>query len=134
MPPDAKENLRKWVAALRSGNYKQARGYLRPSDDSGYCCLGVACEISGVGSWVPADACYQYVTGVPCKHRGDALPEAVASWLGVDCDDPELDTGDYGTPLRASIMNDIARASFAEIADAIERTYLRSPRLKGAPE
>jgi hypothetical protein len=29
----------KWVAALRSGEYKQTKGYLR--NKKGYCCLGV---------------------------------------------------------------------------------------------
>jgi len=31
----------KWVAALRSGKYKQGKGALRHSDNT-YCCLGVA--------------------------------------------------------------------------------------------
>jgi hypothetical protein len=35
-----------WVAALRSGEYKQARGSLQQND--GYCCLGVLCEVVGV--------------------------------------------------------------------------------------
>ena len=33
----------KWVAALKSGKYKQARGYLKT--ENGYCCLGVLCEL-----------------------------------------------------------------------------------------
>lgn len=34
----------KWVAALRSGKYKQGKGFLL--DENGkYCCLGVACSI-----------------------------------------------------------------------------------------
>jgi hypothetical protein len=32
-----------WLAALRSGKYKQAKGTLQ--NENGYCCLGVACEI-----------------------------------------------------------------------------------------
>lgn len=35
-----KETLDKWLAALRSGEYKQTPGVLR-SLDGGYCCLGV---------------------------------------------------------------------------------------------
>ena len=33
----------KWVAALRSGKYKQTKHSLK--DEHGYCCLGVLCEI-----------------------------------------------------------------------------------------
>lgn len=44
-----KRELRdKWVAALRSGTYKQTtKGVLRMRR-GGYCCLGVLCEIEGV--------------------------------------------------------------------------------------
>ena len=38
-----KAAIRKWVAALRSGEYKQTIGTLQNSH--GHCCLGVACEI-----------------------------------------------------------------------------------------
>lgn len=36
----------KWVKALRSGEFKQARGFLQK--DGGYCCLGVLCLIAGI--------------------------------------------------------------------------------------
>lgn len=36
---------RKWLNALRSGKFKQTKKRLRT--DAGFCCLGVACEISG---------------------------------------------------------------------------------------
>lgn len=37
----------KWIDALRSGEYKQARATLR--DNSGaYCCLGVLCKVAGI--------------------------------------------------------------------------------------
>ena len=35
----------KWVAALESGEYSQARGTLK--DNASYCCLGVACVVAG---------------------------------------------------------------------------------------
>lgn len=34
----------KWIAALRSGKYKQGRGQLR-SLNNNYCCLGVLCDV-----------------------------------------------------------------------------------------
>lgn len=42
---------RKWIAALRSGKFKQGENYLKnnPSgNENEYCCLGVACEILGL--------------------------------------------------------------------------------------
>ena len=40
-----KEFAEKWISALRSGEYKQCRGYL--FDGEGHCCLGVAAKIAG---------------------------------------------------------------------------------------
>ena len=41
---------RKWVRALRSGKYKQARDMLRNPKTGGMCCLGVLCHIQGARS------------------------------------------------------------------------------------
>jgi len=42
-------DVKKWVEALRSGEYEQGKGILCMDDEiSGdwkYCCLGVACDI-----------------------------------------------------------------------------------------
>lgn len=42
-------NRKKWLAALRSGEYKQAKGTLRVGSPHGasYCCLGVAEAVCG---------------------------------------------------------------------------------------
>ncbi len=37
------DNAKKWVAALRSGEFKQCRKMLCNGQE--YCCLGVACEV-----------------------------------------------------------------------------------------
>lgn len=41
---------KKWVAALRSGKYKQGQYRLHDTAEQGYCCLGVACRVAGVNS------------------------------------------------------------------------------------
>lgn len=38
------ENMKAWVAALRSGEYKQGRSCLRSADGT-FCCLGVAGDL-----------------------------------------------------------------------------------------
>lgn len=49
----------KWLAALRSGDYRQARGDLRKRNGEhglGHCCLGVACDLKDPEGWLhPAD-------------------------------------------------------------------------------
>lgn len=49
---------RKWLKALRSGDYKMGRGRLRQTDEDGtvrHCCLGVLCEITKT-PYRPTDA------------------------------------------------------------------------------
>ena len=66
-----KEIKDKWVAALRSGEYQQAYGRLR--DDNSFCCLGVLCDISGLGKWVNESGSWHYsITG--CYKYRRALP------------------------------------------------------------
>jgi hypothetical protein len=47
--PGAQQLARCWVAALRSGRYRQVGEHLRT--DLGFCCLGVACDVYRAGRW-----------------------------------------------------------------------------------
>jgi hypothetical protein len=133
-----KENIRKWVDALRSGEYGQTTGKLR-RDDS-FCCLGVACDLSPLGKWESLSSVGNllYVLhktdeeGEKIAHEND-LPHRVADWLGID-QDPMVKTWgeptgeaivfDRGTMAFLSDLNDDSEWDFDQIADAIERTYL----------
>lgn len=107
---------RKWLDALKSGDYKQAKGSLRTS--SGYCCLGVACDIVDPDGW-NGD-----------KHTGQKsyLPEHVARKLGMNVKpcvnlsrDEAWGRGDYDDrPVALSWLNDRRDWSFTEIAELIE--------------
>lgn len=44
-----KKFKKEWITALRSGKYTQAQEAL--FDGTGYCCLGVACDIGIDGEW-----------------------------------------------------------------------------------
>lgn len=48
MNPEIKS---KWLEALRSGRYHQARGVLRAEDGKSHCCLGVLCDILQPDGW-----------------------------------------------------------------------------------
>ena len=45
-----KEHRERLIKALRSGNYKQAKGRLKKYN-LGFCVLGVACDVSKLGKW-----------------------------------------------------------------------------------
>ncbi len=79
---------KKWVAALKSGEYKQTRKELRNKD--GFCCLGVLCDLykeeTKDGEWSEAEAGQFFVfkvrNGGQCS--ATVLPGAVAVWAGFE--------------------------------------------------
>jgi hypothetical protein len=113
---------RKWVAALESGRFEQARGSLK--EDGAYCCLGVLGRVCGVKSNSTAFAEYsgcgdisglrQYTywnpalrTDVkPYENKLPALAPAVESML-VTANDEEM-------------------LNFKQIAQIIRNTPLRA--------
>ena len=96
------ENAKKWVAALRSGEYQQCKDQL--TDGRGYCCLGVGAAIS---------------PGPRSKWENEvALPKPVQQWLGLRSSEGDYESGaDYR---RLSNLNDYGGKTFAQIADLIE--------------
>lgn len=99
----------KWVAALRSGEYKQAKGALK--DGGGFCCLGVLCDLHS-------------------KETGRAWDDG--RYLGAEKDLPDEVrewAGGYEPFTKFRIDHDFDMAeqhndnngyTFAQIADAIE--------------
>lgn len=105
------KNLKeRWVKALRSGKYEQARGCLR--DDSGYCCLGVLLDVCGEGEW--DGVCY---THFDCDVTADGDLGKLATPLLGDKMDEE------GNLIRLNDGDDkkgLIPQSFQVIADYIE--------------
>lgn len=95
--PDYKELdpefKRAWLAALRSGSYKQLRGGLGYSSDKHLCCIGVGADVK--------------IPGV-CDRIGTAFAVSVI----------ELDQQAAKVLIH---MNDSEEHSFHEIADWIEK-------------
>lgn len=134
-----KKNIKKWVQALRSGKYKQTKGSLKVADR--HCCLGVASEVyvqeTGKGGWSRSSGCRgaAYIFESTAGNASIILPHVVMKWLGLDSHDPTLKLED-GEEVDASELNDgdltqeedrfIRKPyTFDQIADAIERTYLK---------
>ena len=115
-----RENIRKWVEALRSGEYQQGTGYLQR--DGQFCCLGVACELAGESKVQRLEAgtvdkvIYYGESGGEVSAR--LLPPATRLWLGLTDRDVRLSNNPG-----AATLNDSGH-TFAEIADAIEKEYL----------
>lgn len=102
--------LKQWIAALDSGEYKQ--GECRLQDDTGYCCLGVGCKIiipDKLQSIRDGKLLYQY----PVHQPGAPI------WLAGINDDFEEKTGRYLTAL-----NDSDGFAFPEIATLLELVYI----------
>jgi hypothetical protein len=126
MNPEIKS---KWIAALRSGQYEQARGGLmrilhRNFETGkigvGFCCLGVLCDLASQESvcrWQDMEAVTIDMFG-RSNFNGDSLPAPVAEWAGLKESDPEV--GYHAEVARLSELNDSYRLTFSQIADVIE--------------
>jgi len=112
----------KWVAALRSGKYKQGQRALHNRDDDTYCCLGVLCELYkadhpefpvSVMSPIGRDVKF---TAYGASEKYAVLPVEVTAWADVSS------CGVYpGSDLVND--NDKLNKSFEEIAKIIEENF-----------
>ena len=113
------DNAKKWVSALRSGEYKQGKEVLRNISDQ-YCCLGVACDLYSKEHELEIFAGRQfYYYG---KEHFAYLPLVVRDWLGLTTEYGAYDEyigheDDVGNSLTA--LNDKG-VPFKRIADIIE--------------
>lgn len=136
------ENMRTFVAALRSGEFQQGRNKLEKNVDGVvvHCCLGVACRVA------LANGVEMEITSKPDAFTRDAItsfhgnssfmPPKVSQWLGLAGSGSDYDkTGwpenpalvaEDGVEYSASVLNDERLYTFDQIADAFERTYLTS--------
>lgn len=64
------EFLEKWSAALKSGQFQQARGMLVEQDNSKHCCLGVACVVLDIDlfSNAPYSSLSRYIPQMSLGH------------------------------------------------------------------
>lgn len=149
-----KENIRKWVDALRSGRFIQGFGALEYVDaETGEvvnCCLGVACRLfmdekPDVDAWSIIESpnsfnyvdhnkahgevkrVFRYNLNGRVVSESDTLPIPVSNWLGIDDDDPVINDDPAvanSESRRASHFNDTEGWNYFQIADALEAKYL----------
>jgi hypothetical protein len=88
-PEQQAANRKVWVAALRSGEYRQTTGTLRAltgPDEFRFCCLGVACDVAakaGVGEWDENSDEFIVIAGDTRYAEEGELPAPVRDWLGL---------------------------------------------------
>ena len=113
------EVRKKWVEALRSGEYKQGRGAL--NKDNKFCCLGVLCDLAVKEGVIPPPTkgtispYYLYGTG---DHKvSGVLPQEVMDWVGA-----RSGAGEFWEPRYRTLagINDSDDSTFEEIASIIE--------------
>lgn len=136
MNPEVKK---KWITALRSGEYKQTKHVLkcgifedyftemRPKaagsdkemtiNSFGFCCLGVLCDLHSKESnklWEETKLRF-------CEFEYDGatttLPDSVKEWAGLETHDGTINSNKTLTSL-----NDLG-ISFSQIADEIEKHF-----------
>ena len=110
---EQRQNRQTLIKTLRSGNYKQIKDSLRREDC--FCCLGVACDLSGLGEWeVIYGVRFSYIINE--KEAISSLPSEVMDYYGFA--NPYGRYGIYKQSLGKLNDNGV---SFTEIANVIEK-------------
>jgi hypothetical protein len=125
------EIITRWIDALRSGKYTQARKKLRDPDTNGMCCLGVLCDLysqdNPKAGWKPfttGDATvvpfYNDLEGKDDIRNVDTMmpSKAVLAWADLIGNSEEI----FAQEL--AVKNDSGE-TFEEIAQRIEN-YLKN--------
>ena len=118
-----REVAEKWVEALRSGQFKQGKGVLK--NQAGYCCLGVLCEISGLGkfetSYNDHYNCFVFREADGPK-ACNYLPPQVQAWAGLRNHNPAIPSKVDTPAAQLAKMNDDG-ATFDELATLIDANW-----------
>lgn len=108
----------RWVAALRSGEYKQGKKAL--TCQGTFCCLGVAADLlvkEGRGAWSENGA-FQ----IDHQQWGTYLPGHIGAALKLHAISTDTEGGPFYGQGALAVLNDDQRKTFSEIADLIEAT------------
>lgn len=120
-----KDRVKKFIAALRSGEYQQGDSQLHlynlNNQPDKFCCLGVACVVA-LKNRVRLNVSRGY-SSIQYDGQYGYLPEKLIKYYGFKDNDPMLVDTD-GTEITATKANDALNYDFNKIANLFERTYL----------
>lgn len=133
MNPEIKQQ---WIAALRSGEYKQGKRVLHNVDENTYCCLGVLCDLAVKAGAVEVKS-HEYNSSADgditvygadgdCNDKGGViLPDEVMTWAGIE-NSPivyaVLVEGEEEEPKDLTELNDGYDWTFEQLADVIKQS------------
>jgi len=125
-----REFAEKWIAALRSGEYKQGSSALViiEKDIPKYCCLGVACSIQGVPNGLMLAVSFPYLIrtdfNLPANLKRGHDPKTDTTQLGGVLaalnDGAKVSITEPGGDNYIEFNEEFKQHSFSEIADWIE--------------
>lgn len=108
-----------WLDALRSGKYKQGTTYLKVDDC--YCCLGVACELTGY----PSEEELGYTSWEELGGNNrliSTMSKNIMNYYGFAFADGLFKNAyTYKDHNSLANLNDTERMTFNEIADFVEK-------------
>ncbi len=114
---------KKWIKALLSGDYKQARGSLQNRD--GFCCLGVLCDISKKGTWArdPGSTTRREERYTCASSESTTvLPRDVIEWADLPNSNPNAGIADAQGRDLITTFNDEG-STFEELAEIIDNKF-----------
>lgn len=129
-----KDIAKKWVRALRSGKYKQGKGYLKQftsKNEPRHCCLGVLCELYN-DTMKKNHKKTLYIEEMQDNSSGTSfvrfdlvdggLPKVVKKWADIKntLGEFQINCGEYDIEESLADLNDTGK-KFSTIADIIEK-------------
>lgn len=129
-----------WVAALRSGKYRQSKSnlkYKKVNQEPGHCCLGVLCDLykqeTGNGEWIerPMETSEGQVVNYIFRatdetgfHEAiDYPPPPVLKWAELNEKNPVVQIQNQLFKQSLADLNDSGKYDFNQIADMIEAQH-----------
>ena len=111
---------KKWLAALRSGKYKQTEGMLKNKE--GFCCLGVLCDLyvksHKATKWDGKNQERNGKKAYAVFGENGIVPKQVMDWAGLSSANPSVKFKEAHTSLAG--LNDNYNLNFKGIAKVID--------------
>jgi len=110
----------KWLTALRSGEFKKGKGYLRNKNDM-YCCLGVFCEINDIPKMIHTDGHYEYNGNPGSFSSANTFYNVLGKYGDFQAFEIKISTHDHYYD-NLAVINDNTE-TFEDVIEVIEKYF-----------
>jgi hypothetical protein len=132
------QRIKNWIKVLKNKEYEQGQETLKQineGDEPKFCCLGVACDLSGLGEWKYPHAINDRFSDTvkfesyfvdEYDHDTEFFPDAVEEYYGIDAhmvfNVPDFDSKNKNAVSTATLteLNDFTSLGFPAIGQVIE--------------